>query len=109
MTGWSDAAIWGIIALLGLGTWLFRFSFFCFFWGRDLPDWLLRHLRYPPVAVLPALIAPLVVWPRATGGELDPIRLAAALMALGVGVLTRSVLGAIVAGMGTLYALQALL
>ena len=109
MTGWSDAAIWGIIALLGLGTWLFRFSFLGLIGGRDLPDWLLRHLRYTPVAVLPALIAPLVVWPRATGGELDPIRLAAALMALGVGVLTRSVLGAIVAGMGALYALQALL
>ena len=109
MTGWSDAAIWGIITLLGLGTWLFRFSFLGLIGGRDLPDWLLRHLRYTPVAVLPALIAPLVVWPRATGGELDPIRLAAALMALGVGVLTRSVLGAIVAGMGALYALQALL
>ena len=27
MTGWSSTAIWGIIAALGVGTFLVRFSF----------------------------------------------------------------------------------
>jgi branched-subunit amino acid transport protein len=108
MSGWSDAQVWGIILALGLGTWLIRFSFLGLIGDRKLPDWLLRHLRYTPVAVIPALIAPLLVWPRATGGETEPARLLAALAAFAVGFGLRSVLGAIGAGMGTLYALNAL-
>lgn len=108
MSGWSDAAVWGIIAALALGTWLIRFSFLGLIGGRRLPPWVLRHLRYTPVAVIPALIAPLVVWPQATGGETEPARLVAALAALAVGFGLRSVLGAIGAGMGTLYLLNAL-
>jgi len=108
MSGWSDAAIWGIILALGVGTWLIRFSFLGLIGDRQLPPWVLRHLRYTPVAVIPALIAPLVVWPRATEGETDPARLLAALAALAVGFGLRSVVGAILAGMGSLYALQTL-
>ena len=55
------------------------------------------------MAVMPGLVAPLVVWPQATGGEPDPARLLAAAVALGIGAATRSVLGAIVGGMGALY------
>ncbi len=109
MSGWSDAAVWGIILALGAGTWLIRFSFLGLIGDRQLPAWVLRHLRYTPVAVIPALIAPLVVWPRAMEGETDPARLLAALAALAVGFGLRSVVGAIVAGMGTLYAFQTLL
>ena len=108
MSGWSDAAIWGIIAALALGTWAIRFSFLGLIGARRLPGWVLRHLRYTPVAVIPALIAPIVVWPAATGGALEPARLAAAAATLAAGMLTRSLVGAVVAGMGTLYALQAL-
>jgi branched-subunit amino acid transport protein len=108
MSGWSTAEIWAVILALGAGTWLIRFSFLGLVGDRPLPDWILRHLRYTPVAVIPALIAPLVVWPRATGGDPDPSRLAAACVAALVGFLARSVLGAICAGMGTLYVLQAL-
>ena len=109
MSGFSDAAIWGIIAALGVGTWAIRFSFLGLIGDRDLPEWLLRHLRYTPVAVIPALSAPLVIWPGATGGETDPARLVAAIVAFAIGFGFRSVLGAIAGGMGTLYALQALL
>jgi branched-subunit amino acid transport protein len=62
-----------------------------------------RLLRYVPMAVMPGLAAPLVVWPQATGGAPDPARLLAALVALGIGAATRSVLGAIVGGMAALY------
>jgi len=104
----SDAAVWGVIAALGVGTWAIRFSFLGLIGDRPLPEWLLRHLRYTPVAVIPALIAPLVVWPQATGGAVDPPRLAAAVVTLAVGFGLRSVVGAIAGGMTTLYLVQAL-
>lgn len=108
MIGWSDAAVWGIIVALGIGTWLIRFSFLGLIGDRQLPDWVLRHLRYTPVAVIPALIAPLVLWPEATGGEPDPARLAAVAACIGIGLWTRNMIAAILAGMGTLFVVQAL-
>ena len=74
-----------------------------------MPAWLLRHLRYTAVAVLPALVAPLVVWPDATGGTPDAPRLAAAIATFAVGFLTKNVVAAIAAGAITLYGLMALL
>jgi len=100
----DKTTLWTVIAGIGIGSFALRFAFLGLVGDRPLPGWLLRHLRYTAVAVLPALIAPLVLWPPATGGEPDPPRLLAALVALGVGLLTRSVLGAILAGGITLYA-----
>ena len=57
---------WLIILALGVGTYLFRFSFIGLIGSREMPEWLLRHLRYTPVAMLPALVAPLILWPSAT-------------------------------------------
>ncbi len=102
----SDQTIWIVIVFLGIGTFLIRYSFLGVLGGRDLPDWVLRHLRYVPVAVLPALIAPMVVWPEVTGGSLDPARLLAAAAALLIGALFRSTLGAIFGGMAVLYLVQ---
>lgn len=75
---YSDSDIWLLIVLLGIGTFLIRFSFLGLIGDRKQPDWVLRHLRYTPVAVLPGLVAPLVFWPEATGGDIDPARLLAA-------------------------------
>ncbi len=100
----NDALIWSVIVVLGIGTWLIRFSFIGLIGDRALPLWAVRLLRYVPVAVLPALVTPLVVWPSATAGATDPARLAAAMAALVVGAWQRSVLGSILAGMATLYA-----
>ena len=105
----DNSDIWLTIIALGIGTFLIRFSFLGLLGGKDLPDWLTRHLRYVPVAVLPGLVAPLVVWPAATGGEADLARSLAALTALAIGALTRSVLGAIFGGMAVLYGVQFLL
>ncbi|WP_102226732.1 AzlD domain-containing protein [Acidimangrovimonas sediminis] len=99
----SDGYVWGIIAGLGIGSFLIRFSFLGMIGSRQLPEWLLRHLRYAPVAVLPALVAPLVLWPQATGGEPDPARLTAAAATVLVGLLTRQVLFAILGGAVVLY------
>ena len=70
-----------------------------------MPAWLLRHLRYTAVAILPALVAPQVLWPAATDGALDMPRLAAATVTLTVGVITKNVLLAIFSGAVTLYGL----
>ncbi len=105
----SSGTIWLIIILLGIGTFLIRFSFLGLVGDRKLPDWVLRHLRYTPVAFLPAIAAPLVLWPAATGGEPDPARLASAFVTLGVGLLTKNVLYAVIAGFVTLYGALALI
>lgn len=99
----SATTIWFIIIALGVGTFLIRFSFLGLIGNRPLPDWVLRHLRYTPVAVLPALIAPLVLWPAATNGHTDPARVIAALVTLGLGYFTKNVLMAIFGGAGALY------
>lgn len=101
----SDAAFWTVTVLLGLGTFLIRFSFLGLIGRRSLPPWALLHLKYVGVAVFPALVTPLVLWPEATGGTIDPARLIAAVAAFVAGMRI-SVVGAIVAGMGTLYLLQ---
>lgn len=101
--------LWIVIISLAAGTYLIRFSFLGLIGSRDLPEWILRHLRYVAVAVLPALITPLVIWPEANGGEPDPSRLIAALIAFVVGFKFNSVIGAILAGMASLYGAQYLL
>jgi branched-subunit amino acid transport protein len=106
---YTDAQIWGIVALMGVGTFVIRFSFLGLVGDRKLPDWLLRHLRYTAVAILPALVAPIVLWPPATEGEPDPARLAAAAVTLGVGYVTKSPVWAILTGFGAFLALGAAL
>lgn len=95
---------WTLTILLGIGTFLIRFSFLGLLGGREFPEPVARHLRYVGVAVFPALVTPLVLWPEATGGEIDPVRVIAALAAFVAG-LRVSVIGAIIAGMGALHAL----
>jgi Predicted membrane protein len=109
MSGYSDGMIWLIIVLLGIGTFGLRFSFLGLIGDRELPEWVLRHLRYTAVAVLPGLIAPLVLWPEATGGDPDPARLSAAAMTLFVGIVLKNVILSILLGAGTLYMVQYLL
>ncbi|MEM6407825.1 MAG: AzlD domain-containing protein [Pseudomonadota bacterium] len=103
---YSDFDIWGIIAALGVGTFLIRYSFLGLVGDRDIPEWLLRHLRYTPAAILPGLVAPLVLWPEATGGVPDPSRLAAAFVTVAVAYLFKGTVRAIAAGALTLYGMQ---
>lgn len=95
--------LWIVIIGLGLGSFAMRFVFTGLVGDRPLPDWVLRHLRYTAVAILPALVAPLVVWPAATGGEPDPARLIAAGVTLTAGLLTKNVFLSIVCGAIALY------
>ncbi|MCV6586185.1 MAG: AzlD domain-containing protein [Marinibacterium sp.] len=90
--------LWIVIIGLALGSFALRFFFIGFVGGRALPEWLLRHLRYASVAIIPALVAPLVLWPAATEGTPDPARLAAAAVTLTLGVLTKNVVLSILGG-----------
>ncbi|MEM9717431.1 MAG: AzlD domain-containing protein [Pseudomonadota bacterium] len=101
--------IWLIIIGLAVGTYLIRYSFLGIIGDRELPDWMQRHLRYVAVAVLPGLIAPLVLWPSANGGEPEPARLIAAFVGLGAGIMFKNVIGGMLAGFGTLYLALAIL
>ena len=105
----DQGTLWTIIIGLGLGSYALRFTFIGLVGKRQMPPWMLRHLRYTAVAILPALIAPKVLWPDATGGDPDPARLAAAALTLAVGLWTHNVIAAIGAGAVTLYTLIYLL
>lgn len=105
----NHTTVWLVIFAMATGSFLIRFSFLGLIGDRQMPEWVLRHLRYTPVAVLPGLVAPLVLWPDATGGNPDPARLGAALMTLAVGYFSKNVLAAILSGAATLYGLLFLL
>ena len=90
--------LWMVIAALGAGSFGMRFLFLGLVGDRPMPPWLLRHLRYTAVSILPAMVAPLVLWPAATGGQPDPVRLCAALLAFAVGYWRKSVIAALLTG-----------
>ena len=98
----DTGTLWFVIITLGVGSFLLRFAFLGFIGDRPLPDWLLRHLRFTAVAVLPALVAPLVVF-SGEGGSPDPARITAGIATVAAGMLTRNLFVAIGAGAATLF------
>ncbi|UOA30944.1 hypothetical protein DSM110093_00704 [Sulfitobacter sp. DSM 110093] len=99
----DKTALWTVIIGLGAGSFFLRFVFTGLVGDKQMPAWLLRHLRYTAVAILPALVAPQVLWPSATDGQFDLPRVSAAVVTLGVGLLTKNVLAAILSGAVALY------
>ena len=105
----DPVTLWTVIIGMAVGSFALRFIFIGLVGSRAMPAWLLRHLRYTAVAMLPALVAPLVIWPAATEGEPDVARMAAAAVTLAAGLISRNVIVAIAAGAATLYTLLYLL
>lgn len=101
---YTDAEIWWIIAILAIGTYLIRFSFLGLIGDRPMPPLVLKLLRFTPVAVLPGMVAPLAIFPPATGGETDPARLLAVAAVLLASWWTRNAVWGILAGAVVLYA-----
>lgn len=105
----DSVSLWIVIIGLGIGSFGFRFVFLGLIGDRPIPPWILRHLRYTAVAIIPALVAPLVMMPKATDGDFDIPRFSAAMAALLIGYFTKNVLWSMFAGAATLYALLYLL
>jgi 4-azaleucine resistance transporter AzlC len=108
----GSATIWIVIIGLGIATALIRYSFLGLLQGREIPPRMKSALGFVPATVLPALVAPMVIFApqsdrlgRDTLAE--PHRLIAALAALGIGMVTRSMLAAVVTGMATFVVLRA--
>lgn len=99
----DKGTLWLVIIGLGVGSYTMRFLFLGLIGGRALPEWVLRHLRYTAVAVLPGLVAPLVVWPEATGGNPDAPRMIAAIVTIVASLVTRNVVLSIILGALSLY------
>ncbi|MGB7240556.1 MAG: AzlD domain-containing protein [Sulfitobacter sp.] len=95
--------LWIVIIGLGIGSYGLRFAFIGLVGNRQMPDWMLRHLRYTAVAILPALVAPQVLWPSGTDGQPDLPRMAAAIATVAVGYVTKNVFLALGSGLATLY------
>ena len=98
----DKSSLWFIIFALGIGSFMLRFSFLGLVGDRPLPGWALRYLRYTAVAIIPALIAPMVALSNETNTGPEPVRLIAAIVTFSVGAWTRNVIFAICTGAITL-------
>lgn len=99
--------IWFVMIACGLFTYATRFVMFSDIAPRQLPDWLQDALGFVPIAVLTAIIVPAVIIAPEGGLALaGNARLPAALVAVTVALVTRSVLATIATGLGALWCLD---
>jgi branched-subunit amino acid transport protein len=97
------------IAIVGVGavTFLLRASFIVFADPQRFPAFFRRALAFVPPAVLAAIVAPgLLMNQGAIDLSTGNPRWMAGVLAMAVAARTRSVLAAIVSGMGALWLLQ---
>jgi len=106
----ASTGVWAAIVVVGVGTFLIRFSFiYLFEYLSAVPEALERALRLVPAAVLAALVVPAVVF--GDGGPaaaVDADRLFAAGVAAVVAWRTENVLATIGVGILVLLSLQLL-
>mgnify|MGYP003328560966 CR=1 FL=1 len=99
--------IWIVMITCGLFTFATRFVMFSDIAPRKLPAWLQDALAFVPVAVLTAIIVPAVIVAPDGGMALaGNARLPAALVAITVALVTRSVLATIATGLVALWCLD---
>ena len=103
----DSSYVWTIIILLGVGTWMIRFSFMGLVGDRPLPAYFRRMLNYSAVAVLPGICAPIILTNKT--GDFEPLRLIAAAAILIIGVWTQSLMKSISAGLLIYFGINALL
>ena len=103
-------SFWLTMIIVGILTFGIRLSFIMILDRWQPPTIIQRALRFVPVAVLSAIIAPELVLP---GGTLDisfvNLRLLAGIVATLVAWQTKNIVWTIVAGMGVLLALKYLI
>jgi branched-subunit amino acid transport protein len=102
------SSIWIVMICVGLLTFLTRFSFIALLERWQTPPLVQRGLRFVPIAVLSAIIAPEILI-RSGGLEFSPLandRLIPGLAATLVAWKTKNVVWTILAGMGTFWLLK---
>ena len=104
----NGTAIWTVIIGLGLASALIRYSFLGILQGGEVPPRLKTMLGFVPVTVIPALVAPMVALQPQSEDWAEPHRALAALIALCIGIATRSMVATVAAGMAAFVALRAL-
>jgi len=110
-TALSPVVLWAVILAAGVGTYFLRLSFIPLF-GRfeQVPPRVERVLRLVPAAVLAALVFPAIFAPDGQVAlSIDNARLLAGAIAGVVAWRTENMVATIVVGMGTLWALGAVL
>ncbi|MCY7388222.1 MAG: AzlD domain-containing protein, partial [Burkholderiales bacterium] len=97
---------WLTIIFCGLVTLAIRASFIVLPPGTQVPAWRYGGLKYVAAAVLPALIAPDVLFRDIGPGEVvNTYRIIAAALAAAFALKTKNILGTMVTGMAALWLL----
>lgn len=103
----SETSFWIALTALALGTFALRYVGLV--GGREPSREWARALRYAPVALFPAMAAPLLLLEPSGALQSDPARLFATAVAVAVGVWTRNLLWTIAAGMSAVWTAEAAL
>ena len=102
--GWK---LWAVIALVGAANYATRLSFIELLSRRSVPPLVATALRYVAVAMLTALVLPMVLATPAGLALAGNPRVPAAIVAGAVAFFTRSTLWTLAAGMASLWGWQA--
>ena len=103
-------SFWPTMIIVGILTFGIRLSFIIILDRWQPPKLIERALRFVPVAVLSAIIAPELILRSGTADfSFENLRLIAGIVAIIVAWKTKNIIWTIVAGMGILLALQYLL
>lgn len=106
----SDPAVWGVILVVAVGTFGFRFSFIYLVQHiEDVPPPAEQALRYVAPAVLAALVAPALLVVDGSITVVGNERLLAGLVGVAVAWRTESILWTMTVGVGALVVIQQVL
>ena len=100
--------IWLVMILGGMFTFGTRFVMLSGWVARGLPRWLVDALAFVPITVLTAILVPAVLVDPATQQIIvkGNVRIAAAVVATIIALLTRNVIATISSGLATLWFAQ---
>lgn len=107
MSELNGIGAWMTVIFAGLITLAIRASFIVLPADTRVPTWLTGSLKYVAAAVLPALIAPDVLFRDAAPGEvLNLYRIIAAICGAAFALKTKNILGTLMTGMAVLWLLK---
>lgn len=92
------------VLIIGIGTFIFRFSFIFLYGKMKLPQWVHRAMRFVPPAVLSALVFPaILIKDQELWLSYDNPRLLAGMVAIAIAWKTKNLLLTIASGLGIFW------